>query len=175
LDNGYIGTYVSLTWGDSGDVRYGFQVFAQEAARSGRGKSVHSPSLAGHQGTGASKQTGIPMICQTGSMDEARAAELMAESAAVLRKAGARFAYLHGSRAFGQYRPDSGVDIAAYFGGQPPNAFDILMPPGVDLLVLDRSGGRLPPGRFTSMSSRASPAHTGSLRPVSPADEGSPW
>ena len=68
------------------------------------------------------------MICQTGSMDEARAAEVMAESAAVLRKAGARFAYLHGSRASGQYRPDSDVDIAAYFGGQPPNAFDILLP-----------------------------------------------
>ena len=63
----------------------------------------------------------------------------MAESAVVLRKAGARFAYLHGSRAFGQYRPDSDVDIAAYFGGQPPNAFDILMPPGVDLLVLDHA------------------------------------
>jgi hypothetical protein len=65
--------------------------------------------------------------------------EVMAESAAVLRKARARFAYLHGSRAFGQYRPDSDVDIAAYFGGQPPNAFDILLPPGVDLLVLDHA------------------------------------
>ena len=32
------------------------------------------------------------MICQTGETDEARAAELMAESAAVLRNAGARFA-----------------------------------------------------------------------------------
>jgi predicted nucleotidyltransferase len=139
------------------------------------------------------------MICQTGSMDEARAAEVMAESAAVLRQAGARFAYLHGSRAFGPYRPDSDVDIAAYFGGQPPNAFDILMPPGVDLLVLDhaplelagrvaargrllfdddpvsRVRWRLPPGRFTSTSSRASPARTGSSRPVSPAGAGSPW
>ncbi len=70
-------------------------------------------------------------------MDEAMAAEVMAESAVVLRKAGARFAYLHGSRASGQYRPDSDIDIAAYFGGEPPNVFDILMPPGVDLLVLD--------------------------------------
>jgi uncharacterized protein len=79
------------------------------------------------------------MICQTGGMDEARAAEVMAESAAVLRRAGARFAYLYGSRALGQYRRDSDVDIAAYFGGQPPNAFDILMPSGVDLLVLDHA------------------------------------
>ncbi len=77
------------------------------------------------------------MICQTGEMDKARAAQVMAESAAVLRNAGARFAYLHGSRASGQYRPDSDIDIAAYFGGQPPNAFDILMPPCVDLLILD--------------------------------------
>ena len=87
------------------------------AAGSGRGKSVHSPSVAGHQGTGVGQETGILMICQTGVVDEARAAEVMAESAAVLRRAGARFAYLHGSRAFGQYRPDSDVDIAAYFGG----------------------------------------------------------
>jgi predicted nucleotidyltransferase len=79
------------------------------------------------------------MICQTGEMDEARAAEVMAESAAVLRNAGARFAYLHGSRASGHYRPDSDIDIAAYFGGQPPNAFGILVPPGVDLLVLDHA------------------------------------
>lgn len=61
-------------------------------------------------------------------MDEARAAQVMAESAAMLRKAGPRFAYRHGSRALGQCRPDSDIDIAAYFGGQPPNAFDILMP-----------------------------------------------
>ncbi len=63
----------------------------------------------------------------------------MTESVAVLRKAGARFAYLHGSRAAGQHRPDSDVDIAAYFGGQSPAAFDILLPPGVDLLVLDHA------------------------------------
>src|SRR5579863_7963668 len=79
------------------------------------------------------------MICQTGSVDEARAAEVMAESVAVLRKAGARFAYLHGSRARGQHRPDSDIDVAAYFGGEPPQVFDVLMPPGVDLLVLDRA------------------------------------
>jgi uncharacterized protein len=79
------------------------------------------------------------MICQTGEMDEARAAEVLAESVAVLRNSGARFAYLYGSHASGQYRTDSDIDIAAYFGDRPPNAFDILMPPGVDLLVLDRA------------------------------------
>jgi predicted nucleotidyltransferase len=55
----------------------------------------------------------------------------------VLRQAGARFAYLHGSRAAGQNRANSDVDIAAYFGGRPPNSFDVLLPPGVDLLILD--------------------------------------
>ncbi len=58
---------------------------------------------------------------------------------AMLRQAGARFGYLHGSRASGQHRADSDIDIAAYFGGQPPNSFDFLLPPGVDLLVLDRA------------------------------------
>jgi uncharacterized protein len=72
-------------------------------------------------------------------MDEARAVAVMVESAAVLRSAGARFAYLHGSRARGQHRPDSDIDIAAYFGRQPPQAFEVLMPPGTDLLVLDRA------------------------------------
>jgi hypothetical protein len=33
--------------------------------------------------------------------------------------------------------PDSDIDIAAYFGDQPPNSFDVLLPPGADLLVLD--------------------------------------
>ena len=79
-------------------------------------------SVAGH--SDGRQQSSNPTICQTGKVDEARAAEVMAESAAVLRNAGARFAYLQGSRASGQYRPDSDVDIAAYFGGQPPKSFD---------------------------------------------------
>jgi predicted nucleotidyltransferase len=47
---------------------------------------------------------------------------------------------VYGSRAVGQHRPDSDIDTAAYFGGgQPANAFDILMPPRVDLVVLDHA------------------------------------
>ncbi len=75
-------------------------------------------------------------ICETRNMDESPEA-VTAEAVAVLRQAGARFAYLHGSRASGQSRTDSDIDIAAYFGGRPPNSFDVLLPPGVDLLVLD--------------------------------------
>jgi predicted nucleotidyltransferase len=69
-------------------------------------------------------------------MDESLEA-VTAGAVAVLRQAGARFAYLHGSRASGQHRADSDIDIAAYFGDQPPSSFDILLPPGVDLLILD--------------------------------------
>lgn len=54
-----------------------------------------------------------------------------------LRRAGARFAYLHGSRAAGATCEGSDVDIAAYFGADAPPAFEILLPHNVDLLVLD--------------------------------------
>jgi len=60
-----------------------------------------------------------------------------AEAIAVLRRHGAVFAYLHGSRARNTARPTSDIDIAAYFSGEPPQAFEILVPSGVDLLVLN--------------------------------------
>jgi len=69
-------------------------------------------------------------------VDESLAA-VTAEAIAVLRQAGARFAYLHGSRASGRERADSDIDIAAHFAGRAPNSFDILLPPRIDLLVLD--------------------------------------
>jgi uncharacterized protein len=69
-------------------------------------------------------------------MDESLDA-VTAEAVAVLRRAGARFGYLHGSRASNGFRPDSDIDVAAYFGGGPPSAFEVLLPAGVDLLVLD--------------------------------------
>jgi predicted nucleotidyltransferase len=72
-------------------------------------------------------------------VDETRAASVTAESVAVLKRTGARFGYLHGSRASGSQRPGSDIDIAAYFGGRPPESFEILLPPGVDLLVLDHA------------------------------------
>lgn len=56
-----------------------------------------------------------------------------------LRDAGARFAFVFGSRARGGARPDSDTDVAAFFGANAPQAFDILLPTGVDLLVLDRA------------------------------------
>jgi hypothetical protein len=41
--------------------------------------------------------------------------DLLAETIAVLRGAGARFALLHGSRVAGTHRPDSDVDVAAWW------------------------------------------------------------
>lgn len=72
-------------------------------------------------------------------MDEASAAAAIAEAVTVLRQAGARFAYLHGSRAAGTSGPGSDIDIGAFFGGRAPESFEVLLPPGVDLLVLDRA------------------------------------
>lgn len=59
------------------------------------------------------------------------------ESVATLRRAGARFAFLHGSRATGTARPDSDVDVAAWWPRDAPAAFEVLLPAGVDLLVLN--------------------------------------
>ena len=47
-------------------------------------------------------------------------AEHTAEAIDALRRQGAVFAYLHGSRAAGTARPDSDIDIAAHFGGAIP-------------------------------------------------------
>ena len=62
---------------------------------------------------------------------------LAAEIVAVLRGAGARFALLHGSRAAGSPRVDSDFDVAAWWPSDPPPAFDVLLPPGTDLVVLN--------------------------------------
>jgi predicted nucleotidyltransferase len=63
--------------------------------------------------------------------------ELRQRVAQVLRSAGARFALVHGSRARGEHRATSDLDVAAWWGGAAPPAFEVDVPPGVDLLVLD--------------------------------------
>lgn len=63
----------------------------------------------------------------------------IAEAVEALRRHGVLFAYLHGSRAAGTAREGSDVDIAAYFDGAAPQAFEVLLPAGVDLLVLNRA------------------------------------
>lgn len=54
-----------------------------------------------------------------------------------LRRSGARFAFVHGSRAQGAPRPDSDLDVAAWWERGAPPPWEIVLPPGVDLLVLD--------------------------------------
>lgn len=56
---------------------------------------------------------------------------------AALRAAEARFGFVHGSRADGETRPDSDLDVAAWWGSVAPDAWEILLPDGVDLVVLD--------------------------------------
>jgi hypothetical protein len=60
---------------------------------------------------------------------------------AALRSAGARFAFVHGSRAYGQgVRDDSDLDVAGWWGSDaPPQAWEVGVPDGVDLVVLDRA------------------------------------
>jgi hypothetical protein len=55
-----------------------------------------------------------------------------------LRAAGARFAFVHGSRTTpGQARPDSDLDVGAWWGEEPPYSWEVLLPGKVDLVVLD--------------------------------------
>lgn len=54
-----------------------------------------------------------------------------------LRAAGSRFAFVHGSRATGAARDDSDVDVAAWWAVGAPASFEVELPSGVDLLVLD--------------------------------------
>lgn len=57
-----------------------------------------------------------------------------------LRRAGARFAFVHGSRATGERaRPGSDLDIGAWWGRDAPDPWQVDVPVGVDLLVLDHA------------------------------------
>jgi hypothetical protein len=64
-------------------------------------------------------------------------AETAAAVAGALRTAGARFAFLHGSRTSGGTRSGSDVDVAGWWGDGAPPAWDVALPADVDLLVLD--------------------------------------
>lgn len=72
-------------------------------------------------------------------VDQEEMDQTLRDAIEALRRGGAKFAYLHGSRAVGAPHEDSDVDIAAYFGSDAPQPFDVLLPHGVDLLVLDHA------------------------------------
>jgi uncharacterized protein len=61
----------------------------------------------------------------------------------VLREHGASFALVFGSRARGDAGADSDLDIGAWFPADPPRAWDIEVPAGVDLVVLNDVGTEL--------------------------------
>lgn len=56
---------------------------------------------------------------------------------AALRTAGARFAFVFGSRARGDHRSTSDLDVGAWWPAPPPRAWDVDVPDGVDLVVLN--------------------------------------
>ncbi|MBO0704855.1 MAG: nucleotidyltransferase domain-containing protein [Candidatus Dormibacteraeota bacterium] len=57
-----------------------------------------------------------------------------------LRSAGARFAFVHGSRAHGvPRRPAADLDVGAWWDSDPPDPWDVSLPPHVDLVVLNRA------------------------------------
>lgn len=64
-------------------------------------------------------------------------ASVLDEAVTALREQGALFAFLHGSRAAGTATESSDVDIAAFFTVPAPAPFDVDLPAGVDLLVLN--------------------------------------
>lgn len=58
-------------------------------------------------------------------------------AARALRAQGALFAYVFGSVARSETNPLSDLDVAAFFPEPAPQAFEVAMPAGVDLLVLN--------------------------------------
>lgn len=53
-----------------------------------------------------------------------------------LRAAGASFAFVFGSRARGDHRDGSDLDIAAWWSRDPPRSWDVELPDRVQLVVL---------------------------------------
>lgn len=56
---------------------------------------------------------------------------------AALRNSGAAFALVFGSRARGDHRPDSDLDVAAWWPSDAPNSWEVAAPDGVDIVVLN--------------------------------------
>ncbi len=70
-------------------------------------------------------------------MDEAAIDIVLREAGRALRDAGAKFAFLFGSQTTGAATANSDTDVAAWWGENSPNSWDVLLPPHVDLVVLD--------------------------------------
>ena len=55
----------------------------------------------------------------------AQAIDQRIEATRILRGAGARFAFLHGSVVTGRAAPGSDLDVAAYWGKEPPPPWEV--------------------------------------------------
>ncbi len=72
-------------------------------------------------------------------MERSDEAALDTETAATLRAAGASFAFIFGSVAEGRAAATSDLDVAAWWPVDPPDPWDVPVPSGVDLVVLNRA------------------------------------
>ena len=79
------------------------------------------------------------MLCHDDAMGSEALDDVLLRVAAQLRARGAVFGLVFGSRARGEARPDSDLDVAAWWGHDAPQSFEVLLPDGVDLLVLDKA------------------------------------
>lgn len=77
--------------------------------------------------------------CMSGRTPHGDVEAVIKGAVAVLGEYGALFGYLHGSRGRGSARPDSDVDLAAYFAEPVPAAFDVPLAAGIDLIVLNHA------------------------------------
>lgn len=74
------------------------------------------------------------------AMSEVDSADRLASIADSLRRRGAGFGLVFGSRARGDHRPDSDLDVAAWWPAAAPQSFEVELAGDVDLLVLNHAG-----------------------------------
>lgn len=70
-------------------------------------------------------------------MEQPELADRLAAAEDALRRAGASFAFVHGSVADGTARSGSDLDVAAWWEHDAPPSFTVELPSGVDLLILN--------------------------------------
>ena len=78
-------------------------------------------------------------LCHDDRMPEPASDAWLRSVTETLRSHGAAFAFVFGSGARGDQRADSDVDVGAWWPTEPPQSFEVLLPVGVDLLVLNQA------------------------------------
>lgn len=78
-------------------------------------------------------------LCHDDRMPEPASDAWLTSVTETLRSHGAAFAFVFGSGARGDQRADSDVDVGAWWPTEPPQSFEVLLPVGVDLLVLNQA------------------------------------